>query len=1035
VAKMDEEDWLVNTIMRAVGIKRVEDTFVGGDRVRGVSGGEKKRVSVAEMMASRSYVDCLDEISTGLDAATTYDICKLLGEVTRMRNTVRIVSLLQPPPETVALFDEIILLDKGRVLYFGPVEEVTSHFKSLGYVQPPRMDPADWLQALPTKDGAKFLKSGEETVHLTNEQFVQKYNESPRGQDMLRRLESESPKGASLDHPAFHRRYANSTWESIKVVFFREFLLWRRDTYARKARLMQDLIMGLVVGTTFFQIDDPQTFMGVVFQCVFFVSMGAMLKVAPQIDVRGVFYKEQDANFYPTWIYVLARALAGIPTSLQDALIYGSLVYWMAGFTYQASSYFMFLLLILLCAFTCGVMFSFFSATIKDRPTAQACMSIALVVLVLFSGFTVQPDVIPPYYIWIYWINLFAWTIRAVVINEFESGEYDEVVNPQTGETQGEAIMRQFGFTLDGEPFHFVWTWWTVLFCIGLASVSIIMSVWCLNHVRFVTGGSLGGEEATADQSMKTSKLTNSQAESLESRGATITFKNVNYVVTASTSKDKLHLLKGISGYFEKGKMTALMGSSGAGKTTLMDVLSLRKASGDVSGEIRINGFPQDADGFRRMSGYVEQFDTQSPQLTVRETVEFSAKMRLSEEIPVATKQKFVDHVLEMLELDGISGFLVGSDSAGGLSFEQKKRLSIAVELASNPSVIFLDEPTSGLDARAASIVMRSLRRIADSGIAVVATIHQPSVAIFNSFDSLLLLKRGGEVVFFGELGDESYNLIEYLESYSTTKPIKSGENPATWMLTTIGAGSAGDGDGFDYAKAYSHSPLAGDCIKKIDEINFEPSDEIIFPSRFATSSWTQSREVYKRLNKIYWRSPGYNRVRLLVSGIVALVFGSVFASQRVPVTEGDMNSRITSIYITALFLGVNAMNTVLPVFEMERNMFYRHSAAMMYDYNAINLSFLLCEVPFIVLASFVFTILWYFTVGFSPEAAKFFLYWLFMAFSLGTFTFLGQGFMAIFRDSTTAQGFGALLIGMSSIFGGIIIRPQHMPSFWIWGA
>lgn len=184
---------------------------------------------------------------------------------------------------------------------------------------------------------------------------------------------------------------------------------------------------------------------------------------------------------------------------------------------------------------------------------------------------------------------------------------------------------------------------------------------------------------------------------------------------------------------------------------------------------------------------------------------------------------------------------------------------------------------------------------------------------------SLLLLKRGGEVVFFGELGDESYNLIEYLESYSTTKPIKSGENPATWskfqfdvywlrckaklscvtVLTTIGAGSAGDGDGFDYAKAYSHSPLAGDCIKKIDEINFEPSDEIIFPSRFATSSWTQSREVYKRLNKIYWRSPGYNRVRLLVSGIVALVFGSVFASQRVPVTEGDMNSRITSIYIT----------------------------------------------------------------------------------------------------------------------------------------
>ena len=92
------------------------------------------------------------------------------------------------------------------------------------------------------------------------------------------------------------------------------------------------------------------------------------------------------------------------------------------------------------------------------------------------------------------------------------------------------------------------------------------------------------------------------------------------------------------------------------------------------------------------MSGYVEQFDTQSPQLTVRETVEFSALMRLDQAIRVATKQKYVDKVLRMLELDVISGFQVGSDSTGGLSFEQKKRLSIAVELASNPSCIFLDE-------------------------------------------------------------------------------------------------------------------------------------------------------------------------------------------------------------------------------------------------------------------------------------------------------------------------------------------------------
>jgi ABC-type multidrug transport system ATPase subunit len=594
----------------------------------------------------------------------------------------------------------------------------------------------------------------------------------------------------------------------------------------------------------------------------------------------------------------------------------------------------------------------------------------------------------------------------------------------------------RFGFTFKGEAYEYVWVWYTVLFCTGLSIVSIFTSVFCLNHVRFASGKSLGGGNKINDEDNSPSEsVSASRRVSLPAKGATLTFKDVHYTVTASTTKDTIELLKGVSGHFQSGTLTALMGSSGAGKTTLMDVLSLRKTSGEITGDIRLNGFPQEAKSFRRCTGYVEQFDTQSPQLTVRETVEFSAKMRLDEAIPMESKQKYVDQVLQMLELDTIGHLLVGSDATGGLSFEQKKRLSIAVELASNPSIIFLDEPTSGLDARAASIVMRGLRRIADAGISVVATIHQPSIAIFNSFDSLLLLKRGGETVFFGDLGHESSKLIEYLEGYDSTTKIKTGENAATWMLTNIGAGSSSSQDTFDYARAYAHSTLAKDCIESIDKMNESPSadNKITFPTKYATTTRIQSIEVYKRLSKIYCRSPGYNRVRLFVSAIVALLFGSVFASQRVPKTEGDMNSRVTSIYITALFLAVNALNTVLPVFEMERNMFYRHKNSLMYDQGAVNLAFFLVEVPFIMIASMIFCILWYFTVGFSLGAGKFWLYYLFMTLLLATFTFFGQAFMSLFRDSQTAQGFGALFIGMSSIFGGILIRPQKMLEYWVW--
>jgi ABC-type multidrug transport system ATPase subunit len=124
------------------------------------------------------------------------------------------------------------------------------------------------------------------------------------------------------------------------------------------------------------------------------------------------------------------------------------------------------------------------------------------------------------------------------------------------------------------------------------------------------------------------------------------------------------------------------------------DVIALRKRSGTISGEVRLNGWLQDPIAFRRCSGYVEQFDVQSPELTVRETVLFSARLRLDPDVVETDekKQAFVDDIIEEVEMTDLAQALVGTDEGGGLSFEQKKRLSIAVELAAAPSLIFLDE-------------------------------------------------------------------------------------------------------------------------------------------------------------------------------------------------------------------------------------------------------------------------------------------------------------------------------------------------------
>jgi len=683
---------------------------------------------------------------------------------------------------------------------------------------------------------------------------------------------------------------------------------------------------------------------------------------------------------------------------------------------------------------TAGLVFSVFSATVKDITIAQAYMSVTAIVIVLFSGFTVQPNVIPVYYIWIYWGNCFAWLLRGFIINEFISGAYNEP-GPTPGYTQGEYILVRFGMTINGEPFTFDWLWWGVLVCIGTALIMMLVSIYCLNHIRFATGKSLMTDKGSEEME----PIHESDIVRMPFKSANLTFKNVRYVVKASTTDEQLELLKGVDGVVEAGKMTALMGSSGAGKTTLMDVLAMRKTSGKISGDIRVNGHPQKEKSFRRCAGYVEQFDVQSPQLTIRETVHFSAKMRLEQSDPAVTKEsthKFVNQILYMLELTNLQDLQVGSDESGGLSFEQRKRLSIAAECAANPSILFLDEPTSGLDARAAAIVMRGMKRIAQSGRAVCATIHQPSIAIFNDFDSLLLLKRGGEVVFFGELGESSTNLIQYLERYNATPKIMPGENPATWMLQTIGAGTAAASGRmeFDYAAAYAISNCRKSCLERIDEINETATvgNLITFPSMYATSKWAQNKAVFQRMMKIYFRSPGYNGVRLTVSTIVALLFSSVYASQRVPQNESDMNSRVNSIFIALTFLNANAMNSALRVIETERNMFYRHKAARMYNPTSITAAFTAAEIPFIILTAFLFCIVFYFLMGFDIEAGRFFLFFLFVALGLGTFTFLGHMLALVFRDSMSAQGLGGILLTCNSLFSGVFIKPQQIPMFWI---
>ncbi|KAJ0389969.1 hypothetical protein P43SY_010769 [Pythium insidiosum] len=243
-------------------------------------------------------------------------------------------------------------------------------------------------------------------------------------------------------------------------------------------------------------------------------------------------------------------------------------------------------------------------------------------------------------------------------------------------------------------------------------------------------------------------------------------------------------MLKGVSGFALPGKMTALMGSTGAGKTTLMDVIARRKTGGTMRGKVLLNGYEATDTAIRRATGYCEQVDVHADSATFREALVFSAFLRQGADVPDEVKHESVQECLELLGLEPIADRMVR-----GATMEQLKRLTIAVELAAQPSVLFLDEPTSGLDARSAKAIMEGVRKVADTGRTILCTIHQPSTEVFLLFDSVLLLKRGGETVFFGDVGREASQLVEYFERVPGVPRIEEGYNPATWMLEVIGAG------------------------------------------------------------------------------------------------------------------------------------------------------------------------------------------------------------------------------------------------------
>ncbi|KAJ9128564.1 hypothetical protein P3X46_034872 [Hevea brasiliensis] len=690
---------------------------------------------------------------------------------------------------------------------------------------------------------------------------------------------------------------------------------------------------------------------------------------------------------------------------------------------------------------------------ISRGKTQVLAVSLFNILSHMLSHFDFMTEYIPSWWIWGFWVSPLMYAQNAASVNEFLGHSWDKRAGYDTNLSLGEALLR--ARSLFPESY---WYWIGVGALVGYTILLNILFTFLLAHLNrtlfysmkmFCLNIQLGRQQVVVSKEELQEKEKRQKGENVvielreylqhsdslngkyfKQRGMVLpfqplsmSFSNVNYFVDVPVElkqqgivEDRLQLLVNVTGAFRPGVLTALVGVSGAGKTTLMDVLAGRKTGGTIEGSICISGYPKKQETFARISGYCEQNDIHSPCLTVLESLLFSAWLRLPSEVDKETQQAFVEEVIELVELNTISGALVGLPGVDGLSTEQRKRLTIAVELVANPSIVFMDEPTSGLDARAAAIVMRTVRNIVNTGRTIVCTIHQPSIDIFESFDELLFMKRGGQLIYAGPLGPRSCDLIKYFEAVDGVTKIRPRYNPAAWMLE-VTSSSEENRLGVDFAEIYqdlvSFSIRNRELVESLSKPNSN-AKELNFPSKYSQSFFEQFLACLWKQNLSYWRNPQYTAVRFFYTVIISLMLGTIcwkFGSKR---------SFCYKLCQT-------------PVVSVERFVSYRERVAGMYSALPFAFAQVVIEFPYVFCQTIIYCGIFYSMASFEWTAIKFLWYIFFMYFTMLYFTFYGMMTTAITPNHNVASIIAAPFYMLWNLFSGFMIPRKRIPVWWRW--
>ncbi|RKO98411.1 hypothetical protein CXG81DRAFT_4133, partial [Caulochytrium protostelioides] len=1035
-------------VMQQLGLTACADLRIGDGHHKGLSGGQRRRVSVAVQLLTRPSLLLADEITTGLDAATSLALMETLRGLCQTTGMTLIVTMHQPRTRIVALLDAVLVLAKGRTLFSGPCAAVMPYFADLGFVCPAATNAADWLvdlASVDTRTPAASRATRRRVLALVGAWHTPRRYAAwpaPPGSSTATTAVAAAAAAADGHHlPVATAAMATAVmtpwWSQVATLTHRRVITLLRNRLTLLGGIGMAVLTGIVYGAIFYQLGETlegvngrRSFLYISVSILNYMTL-VYFTYELTLELRLVDRERQDRMYHVApamaawWLSHLAYIV--LVVTLTAAIMYG-----MIGLRSGASHFGVYLAVQLLTA-AASITIAWVSASIF-RHFAQASVVSNFIFLIcsMSSGFFVPLYRIPVYMRWINVIDYIRWGYTLVMINEFHGHRYACPASTPTGACDGDQVLATIGITdlsswpgWTGVALHIIiYTLVAYLILIPMATVAAPPAAANMAAVAAAPG-------APRDTACAAPRLVTGLAAADGAAHAVLP-------AAAAAPGDRL-LLDHVCATFRPGTLNVVLGSSGSGKSTLLTEMMQR--SFRRSGAVLYNGRRLDADSVAATCAFVSQEDHHLlPGLTARETLCFAAEARLRGLLRREQHARAA-RVLRALGLSDCSETLVGGLHVKGLSGGERRRLSIGVQMLTEPSVLLVDEPTSGLDAFVSASVLHLLAGIAHhGGRTVICSLHQPRSEVWPLFDHVLLLAEGGRPVYAGP----GAGLAPYLAQTLAT-PLPPLTNPADWALdvSTVdrrdAAAAAITADRLAaLLRAWSARETAREAAPPSPRQEGGAAAAVrTDPAAATTTAIATARErpalTLVQATGLLMRRDWQNvrrqgdlvstrMAQLLAMAVVFMLYFIRFRHDQPAIL-----SMLGFLQQTGSYIFIGTLNC-LALYPQMRNQFRSEWPERLFTASALFWAYTLTELPFELIGSLLVAVINVYAVGFTAHGGNLFIVWLCIALLVNLGESIGLIFCSLVMEVGVSVQIISVLIIVPSVMAGFL--SVNMPVF-----